>query len=47
MVLLEPHSYYSTKCSLLAIKWCVKKKLIDEALKIYEMKEVENAFWQG
>ena len=47
MVLLEPHSYCSTKCSLLAIKWCIKKKYIEEAVKIYQMKEVENLFWQG
>jgi tetratricopeptide (TPR) repeat protein len=47
MVLLEPHTYYSTKCSLLAIKWCVKKRYFEEATKIFEMKEMENIFWQG
>lgn len=38
MIILEPHSYYSVKMSLLAIKWCIKKKLSEEAFKIYEMK---------
>jgi hypothetical protein len=47
MIVLEPHTYYSVKLSLLAIKWCMKKHLYEEAYKIYEMKETENAFWLG
>ena len=42
---LEPHNYCSTKVSLLAIKWAIKKKNEDLANKIFEMKFEENIFW--
>ena len=35
------------KSSLLAIKWCIKKRLPEEALRIYRLKETESAFWAG
>ena len=47
MVVMEPPSYYGVKLTLLAVKWCIKKGLVDEAFKIYSMKEGELTFWLG
>ena len=41
----EPHNYCSTKVSLLAIKWAIKKRNEELANKIFEIKFEENAFW--
>lgn len=41
----EPHTFHSTKITLLAIKWAIKKKNEGLASKIFEVKFEENIFW--
>lgn len=45
MIEHEPHTFHSTKISLLAIKWAAKKGNEELANKIFEIKYQENAFW--
>lgn len=47
LLVLEPPCYWGAKIGLLAVKWCVKKRLSEEATRIYELKQAENAFWLG